>query len=494
MNTSALKSGHRWAPPIAMLGVPFDNVTTEQTVQLIEEMVASKRPHYLATANVDFVVQATHDVELHRILTDADLVLCDGMPLVWASRLLGNALPERVAGSDLVPLLLQVAEQKGYRVFFLGGQEDVAAKAVENIKAKHPALKIAGLLSPPFTPLLEMDHDALCKTIRDARTDLLFVSFGCPKQEKWIAMNYRRLGVPVCMGVGATIDFLAGNMKRAPRWMQRCGLEWIFRLLQEPRRLFKRYFTGLLVFGAGMIRQVIKLRQRKVSGATNLHVTATGVTRIIELPERFDAQSVTIHRQIWEDLTRSNKPLVVDGSHMQVADSTGIALLSRLQKNLRAAGMPMVLAAPSLALTQAVEVMQMHQMFDVTPTVEQGLKLLLERNAEQPVGEVMLNPDACSSLAWQGEVTAVNAQEVWQLTEVVLAATELRGGGSVNIDLSTVRFVDSSGVGLMVKAKKQGRVRGVSVAFTKPSDVARSVIRTLRMEAYLFGAEPALAA
>src|SRR5437867_4077472 len=121
-------------PPIAILGVPFDNVTIAQTIQLIEEMVASGRPHYLVTANVDFLVQAQVDVELRRILFDAHLVLCDGTPLVWASRLLGNPLPERVAGSDLVPLLIRVAAEKGYRLFFLGATPESSSKAVENLQ------------------------------------------------------------------------------------------------------------------------------------------------------------------------------------------------------------------------------------------------------------------------------------------------------------------------------------------------------------------------
>src|SRR5437588_3219216 len=144
--------------PIAILGVPFDNVTRSQTIDLIEQMVVSRRPHYLATANVDFLVQALHDVELRRILFDAHLVLCDGTPLVWASRLLGNPLPERVAGSDLVPELIQVAAARNYRVFFLGASSEANEQAVGRLKATCPTLSIAGHYSPPFKPLLEMDH------------------------------------------------------------------------------------------------------------------------------------------------------------------------------------------------------------------------------------------------------------------------------------------------------------------------------------------------
>src|ERR1051325_5857311 len=242
-------------PPIAILGVPFDNVTTTETIQAIERMVASREPHYLVTANVDFLVQAQEDVELRRILFDAHLVLCDGTPLVCASRLLGNPLLERVAGADLVPLLLRVAAEKGYRVFFLGATPESVKQAVDNLKKLHPTLVIADYYSPPFNKLLEMDHDEIKRRIVEAKPDLLFVSFGCPKQEKWIAMNYRSLRVPVSIGVGGTIDFLAGRLARAPLWMQRTGTEWIFRLAQEPRRLLGRYAKDLQYFSLGILSQ-----------------------------------------------------------------------------------------------------------------------------------------------------------------------------------------------------------------------------------------------
>src|SRR5581483_6098581 len=133
----------------------------------------------------------------------------------------------RVAGSDLVPLLLKVAAEKGYRAYFLGGAPESTQRAVERLQRQFPELQIAGHYSPKFAPLLEMDHDDICRRVREARADFLFVAFGCPKQEKWIAMHYRSLGVPVVVGVGATIDFLAGTVKRAPRWMQEAGLEWV---------------------------------------------------------------------------------------------------------------------------------------------------------------------------------------------------------------------------------------------------------------------------
>jgi len=247
---------------IRLMGVPFDRVTMDGAVKRIGEMIADGSPHYLATANVDFLVQARSDTELKNILNEADLVVCDGTPLVWLSRLLRRALPERVAGSDLVPRLLEEAERNDWSVYFLGGQEEVREQAVRKVRRSHPGLRVAGSYSPPFAPLDAMDHDGITARIREAKPDLLLVSFGCPKQEKWIARNFEAAGAPVSVGVGATIDFLAGSVKRAPRWMQVAGMEWVFRLAQEPRRLLKRYATDLLVFGIGVIREILTNTQQ----------------------------------------------------------------------------------------------------------------------------------------------------------------------------------------------------------------------------------------
>ncbi|OYW77333.1 MAG: hypothetical protein B7Z37_04620 [Verrucomicrobia bacterium 12-59-8] len=256
-----LSAGYRRFKPeqrkqVRLMNVPFDVVTMPQTLERIGGMIDSKQPHYIATANVDFLVQSRRDTELRRILNDAHLVVCDGTPLVWLSKLLRRPLPERVAGSDLVPQLLARAEREGWRVFFLGGEPRTLKQAVRNIESKHPNIQIAGSYSPPFAPLDRMDHEGICERVREAKPEVLLVSFGCPKQEKWIARNYAALGVPVCIGVGATVDFLAGTVRRAPRWMQVAGMEWVFRLAQEPRRLLKRYSTDLLVFGIGSIREI----------------------------------------------------------------------------------------------------------------------------------------------------------------------------------------------------------------------------------------------
>ncbi|HEY2328458.1 MAG TPA: WecB/TagA/CpsF family glycosyltransferase [Verrucomicrobiae bacterium] len=240
----------------------FDNVSVLETVVRIETMIAVREPRYLVTANVDFLMQARRDAELQRILNNAHLLLCDGTPLVWASRWLGNPLPERVAGSDLVPELIRVAARKNHRLFFLGAAPEANAQAVINVRKQFPNIIVAGF-SPPFRPLPEMDNAEIAGRIRAARPDILFVAFGCPKAEKWMAENFQSLGVPVTIGVGGTIDFLAGRVKRAPRWVQRAGLEWIFRLCQEPCRLFRRYAADLWFFGWAMTAELWRAKFRR---------------------------------------------------------------------------------------------------------------------------------------------------------------------------------------------------------------------------------------
>lgn len=481
----------RWAPPISILGVPFDSVTTKQTLSLFRDMIASRQPHYVATANVDFVVQARHDLELRRILNDAHLVLCDGMPLVWASRLLGNALPERVAGSDLVPLLLSQAQECGHRVFFLGGQEDVAATALANIRARHPKLQIAGVMSPPFSPLLEMDHEGISQAIRAAKPDILLVSFGCPKQEKWISMNYRSLGVPVCMGVGATIDFLAGAVKRAPQWMQRVGMEWLFRLLQEPKRLFARYFTDLLGFASGIIHQLTHLSRSAAAGSREMSAEVNSGVQFVDLPERFDVASVLDAQDAWTNVGSGARSAIVLGSRVQSADSTALAMLSRTAMSLRSHGQHLVIAEPSDALLRALEVMRTDSILEVCASRVQALRMIEDRSCEETVA---LTSVASDVINWQGEVTAGNADEIWNRTHAVMVQVQAADRHSLTIDLGAVRFVDSTGVGLMVRAKKQCGERGIDICFQHPSRAATSVIRALRMEAYLLGHSPALSA
>jgi N-acetylglucosaminyldiphosphoundecaprenol N-acetyl-beta-D-mannosaminyltransferase len=469
--------------PSVLLGVPFDNVTIADTVGLIEQMIASRQPHYLVTANVDFLIQALHDVELRRILFEAHLVLCDGTPLLWASRWLGNALPERVAGSDLVPLLIQAAAKRGYRLFFLGGTPESTSAAVTRLQIQHPELVIAGQYSPPFRDLLEMDHQETRRRILAARPDLLFVSFGCPKQEKWIGMHYRSLGVPVAIGVGGTIDFLAGRMARAPQWMRRTGTEWLYRLMQEPRRLAGRYARDCWYFGGLLAAQWCRTRLRRPRGrgpSESWKLRENESWREIHCPERLDAETARQEEPFWD--RAGDKDCLLDLSQVRFIDSTGVGLLVRLQKRARRQDRMLVLIAPSPAATQILRSMRLWPFFLVATTPAHARELLKESSGLSPA---QWQSGPRSRLAWQGEVTAANADLVWNATEACLLAESC--AKELEIDLSRVGFVDSTGLGLMVRAKKLAAKTGVSVKFSGARENVLNVIELAKLEDYLFG-------
>lgn len=344
----------RW--PVSVLGVPLDPVTTDEALARIAAMVASRRPHYVVTPNVDFLVQARRDSELHRILCEADLVLCDGQPIVWASRWLGNPLPERVAGADLAPRLMAQAARLGHRVFLLGATEDANARAAARLVAQHPGLAVAGHYSPPFRPLAEMDNADIAARIRAAQPDILLVGFGCPKQEKWIVQNYRTLGVPVCLGLGATIDFLAGRVSRAPTWMRRTGLEWTYRLMLEPRRLFRRYWTDARCFAFELLAQCWSLRwNAPKAGAGEVAVIAAGSWNHVRASGILDRAAIERAADLCGRIGELDGDCRVDLANVQFVDSTGLAALSLWRRKLLRRGRRFVLWRPSGPVRRLLE-------------------------------------------------------------------------------------------------------------------------------------------
>jgi N-acetylglucosaminyldiphosphoundecaprenol N-acetyl-beta-D-mannosaminyltransferase len=218
---------------ITILGVPLHDVTTEETLALIDQFVHEGLPHQFCTVNPEFIMMAQHDVEFKRILNRSALNLPDGIGAVWAARRLGHPLRERVAGSDLVGLIADRAQRTGWRIFLLGAVEGVAAQAAIKLKERYPQTNIVGAYAG--SPRVE-DEAEIAARIRSAGTHILLVAYGAPKQDKWIARNIERTGVSVAMGIGGSLDFIVGTQQRAPQWMQHVGLEWLFRLLREPWR------------------------------------------------------------------------------------------------------------------------------------------------------------------------------------------------------------------------------------------------------------------
>jgi N-acetylglucosaminyldiphosphoundecaprenol N-acetyl-beta-D-mannosaminyltransferase len=241
-------------------GLPLAPLTATRLLDEIRRLIDAGAPSYFITANLNYAMLTSRLPDLQEVNRRAAFVVADGMPLVWASRRCATPLPERVAGSDLIFALSRMAAERGYRVFLLGAGPGVADTAAANLCARYPGLQIVGIEAPSIRE--GEGTDALLTRIQAARPDLLIVALGQPKGERWIFEHYQALGVPVSVQVGGSLDFAAGRIRRAPRWIQRVGLEWVYRLVLEPRRLSRRYWEN----GLFLIGQVLSQRSKTRDG------------------------------------------------------------------------------------------------------------------------------------------------------------------------------------------------------------------------------------
>jgi N-acetylglucosaminyldiphosphoundecaprenol N-acetyl-beta-D-mannosaminyltransferase len=241
---------------VELLRVPIAVTDYAQTLDVIDRQVASREPGYVCVCNVHTVMASAEDPELRGALAESLLNVPDGMPLVWALGALGYRLSDRVYGPELMWRACGRAAVTGSRFYLYGGRDkDALTQLADNLRRHHPGLKIAGGYSPPHRPLLTEERDAVIAEVNDAKPDVVWVGIGVPKQEKWMAQMRPHLEAPVLVGVGAAFDFHAGLVPQAPRWLQDAGLEWAYRLLQEPRRLWGRYARYNPRFVAAFARQ-----------------------------------------------------------------------------------------------------------------------------------------------------------------------------------------------------------------------------------------------
>lgn len=224
------------------MNTEIDNITMEEALDAMDDLIRQKKNAYVVTPNVDHLVQLERGGPLCDVYKEADLILTDGKPLIWISKWYGTPIKEKISGSDLFPRLCEMAAKKGYTMFFLGAMEGIAAKAAENLQARFPGLQVTGTYSPPYGfEKDEVESAHIRDMIHAAAPDILIVGLGCPKQELFIYHHRKELGVPLSLGLGASLDFEAGNIKRAPAWMANHGFEWVYRITQDPKRLAKRY-------------------------------------------------------------------------------------------------------------------------------------------------------------------------------------------------------------------------------------------------------------
>lgn len=246
---------------INVFGIDIDNVSWSEAIAFIQKAILSSNsaPKFIVTPNVDHIIQIQRDPEFKNIYSKADLVLCDSQIVMWTCKLLGQPLEAKIPGSILLPVICREAPKYGWKLFFLGAGPGVAKAAARKLEQQFPGLQVTGFYSPPYGFIEDhLENRKIIRILKKAEPDILFVGLGAPKQERWIYEHKDEYHVPISIGVGAAFDFISGNVQKAPRWMTNYGLEWFWRFLQEPRRLWKRYFIRDLAFIPLLAKEFIK--------------------------------------------------------------------------------------------------------------------------------------------------------------------------------------------------------------------------------------------
>jgi N-acetylglucosaminyldiphosphoundecaprenol N-acetyl-beta-D-mannosaminyltransferase len=245
---------------VDILGVNVSAISMEDAVEAIQRWIGSRVPNYVCVTGVHGIIESLGDSRLQRIHNEAGLVTPDGMPLVWMARSLGFNRTRRVYGPDLMRAMSELSAARGYRQFYYGGDHGIAERLKKQLTRDYPGLEVVGTLTPPFRPLTAEEDAAVTACINAIKPDIVWIGLSTPKQELWMAEHVGRIDAPVMIGVGAAFDFLAGAKKQAPAWMRQSGLEWLFRLAQEPRRLWRRYLAIVPRFLVLALLQLMKAR------------------------------------------------------------------------------------------------------------------------------------------------------------------------------------------------------------------------------------------
>lgn len=361
MNEPAFIRAHAGQPPIAILGVPFDNLTPTEVAEFIQRMVVSRRPHHLIVADVNLLMESQRDPELRRVLFEANLVLCEGSPLVRASRWLGDASPERVLGADLLPLLFRVVCEQQYRVFLLADSSEKAAQAVVRLKQKYPQVVLVG--SGILGNKILGPADVALGTVRDARPDVILVAIGCDGVEKWVSANYQAMGAPVCVGVGD-----AGCLLTEGALNKSSGISW---------RGARNWWS----FALGVLQQwwQLQFRSPKLPAQVSTPMAAAETWQCIKLPPRLDFQATRDDALLVDQVLADGRHCLLDLAAVDFIDSTGVGLLIRLQRKVRASGKQLVLLAPSAKVQRALKLMQLHSHFAAAPDLAAAREYIQQR-------------------------------------------------------------------------------------------------------------------
>lgn len=359
---------------LGILGTPIDDLDSAQAIQRLVEFVDSGRFHQVATANTDFLVKALHDPELAHILRQADLVVPDGMPVVLASKLLGAPLKERVTGADLVPALASEAARRGWRIYMLGAKPEVAAAAKTKMERDIPGVQIVGCFSPPLASIVEMENAGILSDIEEKAPHILLVAFGNPKQEKWIYMHRHHLKVPVCIGIGGTFDFISGNIARAPQWVQTIGMEWLYRLCQEPKRLWKRYTQDFWHFGRYFALQW--WTGRPIGGQkARIATSSIGNVEVISILGALTDELNDTFQRCADSALNEGNTVVLDFADCKRVDVAAMGTLINLPKRAAHVGKDVLLVRPNQSVLRALKHASILSLYSVQTSMAEAMSL-----------------------------------------------------------------------------------------------------------------------
>jgi len=461
-----------------ILGIPFHNVSFPEAVEWVHRRILSRTPGYIATANLDFVKQAWEDPELQRILLEADLVVADGFPIVWLSRLFGPALKERVTGSDLVPMLAKMAAEKGHSLYLLGGAPGVGEKAADSLRKRFPGVRIAGQYSPPLADIITMDHPGILVRLKAANPDILLIAFGAPKQEKFANFNVRNWSIPVSIGVGGTLDFLAGTQTRAPRIIQRLALEWLWRMMTAPRRLAKRYGADL-VFLLATCWRLLRLR---------LSPDHPAETDVGHTPQEINSPEI-----LWASYAQAAKgnlaPLFLAAETQSIAldlrgiswfSSTELGVLLQLAKTCRGHHHRLVLFNTGTRVKRLLSTCRLVDYIDLVASKPQVHDFLVQLAQGGWAAKVAGNELIIET---PRELTAANVQEFKELIEPEFERTPPFSAWIV--DLQHTTFLDSRPLGLFAEWRNLAAKRNIALKIRHARNTVAQAFRIANLEHWL---------
>lgn len=370
---------------VALFGMPITNVTMAEAVERIDTLIHSGRAHQIATANLDFARNALKDPFLQRVICECTMVVPDGAPMIWASKLFGMPLRERVTGVDLIPELCKLSAEHGYGIYLLGSSEASAIRAVDILKERYPGVRFVGRYSPPIQPIDKMDHDDLIRRIDEAAPDILLVAFGNPKQEIWAHRNRARIKVPITIGIGGALDMIGGSLKRAPQWVQKLQLEWFFRMAQEPTRLLPRYVHDAIALFRYLPMGFAALQMQPGSANEGrLSVAIDGALRIIETPQTLSGDVCASMKRQAELAAKAEQSLIIDMTLTTRVEADGIGCLLEARRLVQGAGQKIWLASMSNPVRRVLQFSAVADLFRMATTVADAIRFAGNSGPDAP--------------------------------------------------------------------------------------------------------------